>query len=590
MPANRPAALMLRALVILLLAVVVAGCSRGDQLRVMERSAAIKPIPLRAVVTDLDDQRERSYQDEKGLLNIPIFVLWINYYYDRHDEIYRNSTDPFPMLFAKRLAQRMEEAKVFESVAYHPPDALPPAGEYDVLIKGDLKRLQRRGWKTYYGLSLIGSVIARYLPLPSMSRWWDIEAELYMVDAYQGNPIGERQKIALQTDSEWISSYSSIGSVEGLQSGLMPALDQYVAAVWANSPPATDPSWVAIRTEGQRHLAKLRDEEEAARRGAPPEFRFLSPVEGDVFRTANVDLRWSITAPGGLKSALLSVNNRLVDLGISPLEMASPDTAPRNIAARQLTVPLQLGPNRLEALVTDHRGNNPPVFAMTITRLPAELRPANRYALLIATGREELRAGAADLQAALADPLVGQFPAERITAISQERLSSNGMRDLIGQFKNGPQNGDLTLIYLAGPGQWGSTPTIGDGQMTLAALIAELDNALATDDVVLLLDIDWSGDNTDGDDLGEIVPGMPARWVILTAQSRGGAAPVVDGRTAFSRCVVDVLRGTHAPDRRLTLEFFVDSVLAKMDEVAPQLRAKAYGQTFNRSFTLAERE
>lgn len=558
---------------------VLSGCGRSDRFRVMEQSPERGTIPLHAVVTDLDDQRERNIRDSTGLLRIPIIYLWITYYYDRHDETYPNSTDPFGELIAKELAARMREAKVFEKVTYAPADRLPDRGEYDVLITGDLNRLARRGWKSYYGLSILGQLFQRYVPTPHLSRWWDIDVNFRMQNGFDALSLGEPTEVTFQTSSQMQSTFANFGPVDDLKTKLTPVLDEFIAAIWEEQPSPTDPSWVAIRTEGLALLERERQEAERIRRGTPPTFNFISPADGEIVRNATAPLNWAVTSPGGLKQVTMVINNRAVDLGVNPISLAVDETAPRSLPARVTNVPLQLGENKLEVLLLDHRGNQT-TADMTLTRLPRELSPVNRYALLVGTDNEASRASVNHLSTVLTDPLVGQFDQASITTLSDERLNRGILEGVINTFGPRPLRGELALVHLAVAGNWADL-TLAGGTMTLNEVIESLQRSLATDDVILLLDIDWSGEGPDTR-LEDRLESLPIGWVVFTATS-GGGQEVRDGVSRLAVEFSDVMTSREGP-RSLTLETMLDTLRGRIGG-----NSAVFGR-YNPNLVMLERE
>ncbi|MCC5876971.1 MAG: hypothetical protein JJU11_12190 [Candidatus Sumerlaeia bacterium] len=547
-------------LLFFLMAIALIGCGRSDRFRVMDQSPGRGSIPLHAVVTDLDDQRERTVRDDTGLLRIPIIYLWITYHYDRHDDVYSNSTDPFNELVAKELAARLRDAKVFEKVTYVPSDRLPERGEYDVLVTGELNRLTRRGWKSYYGLSIAGQLIQRYIPFPHLSRWWDIEANFELRNAYDGVRLGEPTKVEYQTSSQLQSTFANFGPVDDLKTKLTPVLDELVNAIWEDHPSADDPSWASLRTEGVALLERERLEAERMRRGTPPTMNFISPSDGEIIRSGSVPLNWAITAPGGLKQITLVVNNQAIDAGVSPISLAVEETAPRSLPARNTDIPLQMGENKIEVLLLDHRGNQT-TAEMKLVRHPRSLHPPNRHALLVGTDSSEAIASVSRLREVLTDPLLGQFDDANITTLSDERLNRGVFEGVIGNFGPRPLRGDLAFIHLAAAGNWENL-TIAGGNMPLGDLVDVLNRSLATDDVVLLLDIDWEGDQPDTR-LEQRLESLPIGWVILSANGAGERQRHQDGVTLLAHELDSLFTRRDGP-ATVTLEAMLDSLMGEI--------------------------
>lgn len=547
-------------LLFLLMAFALVGCGRSDRFRVLDQSPARGSIPLHAVVTDLDDQRERTVRDNTGLLRIPILYLWITYHYDRHDDVYSNSTDPFNELVAKELAARLREAGVFEKVTYAPSDRIPERGEYDVLITGELNKLTRRGWKSYYGLSIAGQLIQRYIPFPHLSRWWDIEASFELRNGYDGLRLGEPVEVEYHTSSQLQSTFANFGPVDDLKTKLTPVLDEFVASIWEDHPSAESAAWAALRADGLALLDREREEAERLRRGTPPTMNFISPSEGEVVRTPSVPLNWAVTAPGGLKQITLVVNNQAIDTGVSPISMAVDETAPRSLPARNTEIPLQMGENRIEVLLVDHRGNQT-TAEMVVVRHPRSLHPLNRHALLVGTDSAEARASVERLRSVLNDPLVGQFEDGNITVLSDERMNRGVLEGVIGTFGPRPLRGELALIHIAASGSWENL-TIAGGNLPLVDLIDTLNRSLATDDVVLLLDIDWDGDEPDTR-LEQRLESLPIGWVVLSATGAGESHRHEDGLTLLAHEMESLLTTREGPST-VTLEAMLDSLMAEI--------------------------
>lgn len=573
-------------MVLIGLVLALAACGGSNKYRVMERKTQFTKIPMRVIVTDLDDKRPFEQASNAGITMIPIFGLWGGYFQDRHDDFFAGVTVPFRQTLAKQMAKRLADAGVFDEVRYVAPDAVPPRGEYDLMVTGTLKKLQSRGSYTRYGLSFLGDLLWE-LGLPKFNRRWVIEADFRMLDGYTNEQIGKDKEVAYSTSRKWFTTYFNRGRTTDLERKTPPVYDEYIDWVWESLPKGDDNYWVELRKDGQVKLAQAKLADEMAKKGTPPTFSFLAPTEGARVRGAMADLRWSITAPGGLKSIMLVVNNQPVTLPIDMLSLANAESAPKSIAAQDIKVPVKMGSNKLEALVIDHRGNETRATS-TLTRIPAELTPPQRHALLIGTGSSAAQEGVARMKEVLVDPLIGQFEDQSVVTLAKESLTRSDFDAAIRSFGNKPLAGNLALIHISADGDW-TNLTIGDGSLSLNDAVATIASSLATNEVVLMLDINWKGSGGDGD-IASRIANLPGRWAVLAAQPNGEQSVTVSGKALFSEAFAATLRGPEGSTARLTLERMLDAmILALEDGSGGKLKPQVYGR-YNPSISMAERE
>lgn len=544
----------MRTMPLFLLAVIVAsfisGCGRSDKFRIMERKTAEETIPLTALVLEFEDVRpfERSFN--ATLSNIPIIGIKGGFSHDRHDEIYSGSTTPFSEMLPKALVERLSESGTFSKVMYSPRNEMPEAGSYDIIIEGKINELQSRGAIIKYGFSKFADLLW-YLGLPSMTRRWVIDVEYKVLDGYTLEPIAQPLDAELETKHTYFTRYYTRAKVKDLKNDIDPIYDELIAHIWEETPSGGDVYWANLREEGQGMLAEARRRQQEIERGAPPVFQFLAPPDESVVRDDSVSLRWRIDAPGGLRSAALASNNQPIDLGLDVLSLSDSATAPKSIPARALSIPLQLGENTLTAQVADHRGNDPQRVSITVTRLPREVRPVERYALLISTqaagGSESLE----DIEAVLSNQMLGQFVDDNVYTRTPASLDASEMEAALRDFASKPLAGNLALVYIRAEGDYEAL-TIGDG-VSLEGFIDDFQRRLATDQVVLLLDIDWSGGP--GGPVNERMANLPQRWAVLATTPNGEAS----SDSVLADAIVEVMEGD-GTTRRLTLQRFLDSV------------------------------
>jgi hypothetical protein len=568
-----------------ILAVALTGCSTSDKYRVMQRRGSEGTIPVKAAVTDFEDARGRSERYHRGTAYIPLNLYGGYFFYDRHDAKYPTQTQPFPTLLADRTAARLQEAAVFESTTRVASPGAVSLGEADVLVEGRINKLRTTGRLHYWGLSIFGDLL-HYLGVPAFHRRWHLDVEYQLVDAYTGNPIGEPIRATLVTPRRFMSKYSNRGEITDLEKQITPAFDALVAHIWEKLPNEQATEWAQLKQRG-RDMIEARDREAAAAvEGRRPRFRFLAPTDGDTVRGASTTVRWDAVAPARLKSAVLVVNNEVVNLGVNPLDLMSAASAPTELQARTVEVPIKMGSNRLEALVEDHLGDQTRA-SLNLVRLPQLLTPPSRHALLIGAGSDAAAKSVDTIAQVLTDPLIGQFPADRVTALKSS-TTINNVTESLANFGGTPRLGDLVFIYLATDGTWSDLSILG-GTIQLDDFIRSAAQSLATTTVVMVADINWDTTSTDGRDLySRIESVVPAGWAIMTPQSTGGAAAVRDGERALAVHLAETMRSGLPGRPRITVENLLDQLL-----VAPRAGDAIQPATFGRytqNNTMVERE
>ncbi|MCC6546839.1 hypothetical protein IT570_06680 [Candidatus Sumerlaeota bacterium] len=568
----------------LLLAFVLAGCGGSNPYKVMQRKGEFGTVPVRVIVTDFEDKRPFNQESNVGVTMIPIFGLWGGYSQDRHDDFY--GITPFKRTMAKQLADRLKEAGTFQDVKYVPPDAIPPKGDYDVQIQGTLLKVQSRGSFTRYGVSILGDILWE-LGLPKFNRRWVIDAEYRLVDGYTGEQIGDTKQVSAATSRKWFTTYFNRGRASDLERKTDAAYDGMIDWVWTSQPKADDVYWAELKKKGELKLAEERLAAEQAKKGTPPTFTFLSPTANSALRGASADVRWAITAPGGLKSVVLAANNSPVTLPVDVLSMQNAETAPKSIAAQDVRVPLKLGANKVEAMVIDHRGNETRA-AIELTRLPSELTPARRFALVIGAGSAEAKASTDDIKGVLVDPLLGQFPEKNVQVVALDTLTKDELAKAAKQFGAEPLSGNLAFIFLATKGDW-ETLKLGDGSVTLNELVSTITSSLATKEVVLIADINWTGKSSQGD-LASRLPELPATWAFFTSQPNGEATVVKGGKLLTAESLVETFRGKDGSTARLTLERLFDALIVSIEDGSNGQLKPAVSGRFNPSISVVERE
>ena len=231
----------------------------------------------------------------------------------------------------------------------------------------------------------------------------------------------------------------------------------------------------------------------------------------------------------------------------------------------------------IEAVAMDHN-NNVTELGMTVYRLPKEVRPVDRYALLIGAGSDEASANVDELRKIFANPYLGQMSEGDVVAKKFEDLTAGNLDTTISEFARMPRAGELAFVYIAAPANTSEAGLGSGGEVSLRDLQRSLEQGLATNRIVLRLDLDW---DTASEDL-EVVEEMgtvPASWGVLTSAEFATPSMESNGRTLFGDALVRALRGDEADFSTLTIERLFDQVL---NTVATESGEKAIPDTDGR--------
>jgi len=559
-----------------------AGCGGGNKFRVMQNKSQHQSIPVRAIVTDFVDERGFKVEASSGLIMVPL-VPYSPYRYERYDELFKGSVDPFRSSLAKEFSDRLAQVGLFESVQYAPDGAKPERGEYDVEIRTRMIKLDGKGAKTRFGLSFIGDIFW-YLGIPYYSRRWDMDMEMQLVNGYTGEPIGEPIRSSAKSSRRLYTIYGNLSTFKDLYSKSEVLWDGFIDSTWNHAEPPDSRLWAAIPEEGARILAAEARENQQIRQGSPPVFSLQSPTDNASVRGDRTTIRWSATSPGRLKQAVMTVNNQPVELGLKAIELADPDTAPLAVPATELSVNLNLGPNKIETLLIDHRGNKT-TGSFTINRIPGELFPATRRALLIGGDADWARTSVDRLASTLANPMLGQFPSNSVTAVSNASLTQDALLGSVAKFGATLKSGELALIYIAGTGD-GSTLKLAGG-LSLDDLVRSVRSSLPTDEVIFMLDVDWSGDGG-SDSISDRVDGIPSRWAFVTSSDKAAATTTKGGMSAFADAIIATMEGRTNKEVRVSLERLLDETVSATQSSGGE--APGVTGRFNTSITMVQRD
>jgi hypothetical protein len=554
-----------KGLLLLLVVTWMAGCG-GNSYRVMERKSEHPTIPLKVMLRAFDEQRDREMESGINVAMIPLFLFGRSHY-DRHDEHF-SDTEPFPTGFPRLFAAHLNKVGVFESADYFTEKKLPRRGDYDLEIRGVLHVVRSRGSYWRYGLSYLGDVLW-YFGFPRIWRKWEVEVSFQLYDAHRKEPLEEPFVAKMKTGSTAYTIYGNRRKANDLLDDIDEIWDQYIDHLWATQPRGDDSRWVQLREKGLILVAQ-------ENRGVPPALTILEPRDMAKIRGETTDIRWSATAPEGIRSLQLSMNDTPLPSGLDEKEFDDPKLAPRAIDPQIVTVQLNhLGINRFRLIAEDHR-NNREEAELRIHRLPKALQPAVRHGLLIGMDSPVARQGVGELAAVLGNPSYGQFEPQSLQVYTSETLTQADFDESIRKLASQTTAGDLVWIYIAAPGS-SAELTLGAKQIPLAPLVQQLQRSIVADNVILMLDIAWDIPSSDWlDRMGD----LPVRWAVLGTQSRER-----EGVTLLSRLLCEAMTATDRERSRLTLEKLLDICLDHLPaQDNPVLRGR-----FDPAITMVER-
>lgn len=558
--------LALRFLVLIgALAFTFACGARGSRYSSPKVPSGTTQLPVRVLVTPFEDSR--GYEQEPARIkSAPPFAFYRSFKFERPDQAYTESAKSFAERGAEELAADLQASGLFQKVTYAKNDKMPAKGEYDLHLRGELSETTQRGGIYLYGLVLPLGIyfydVAWYIGLPRASRHYTVKTKMQWYNGYDDTPIGDPVESAYKSPGKTFWVYGSEGKLNDLSTRLKPSWNDLVSYTDGKLPKGSESYWAELKSGGEAHLAAVAREAEFIRKGSPATFQFLSPSNGSNVRSPRVDVTWSVSAPNALKSASLTNNGRPVDLSLPNL--ADEVTAPRSVSSRVVTVALDLGTNVLDAKVADWRGNETEA-ELSITRLPAALRPEARHALIVGAGSAEAEATARALDGVLSDPLAGQFEARRVTVVADASFDGARLREALTSFGRGPVRGELAFVYIAAPAD-AETMAIGSGASAVPVkeVVETLRRNLATDDVFVVLDLDWNASKDA--DIADQLRDAPSRWGLALSNSAPAPAARKAGKFLYGAELAAAL-ADRSGSGALTIERLLDTL---NDAVAQQ--------------------
>ncbi len=584
-------------LMVLASLLLLTACGTSSKYKVVKVDSTHPTIPMRVLVTELKD--DRGFEMKTAQVKAaPPFSFFRHYQFSRPDEVYSSAIEPFPSLVARELADALSQSGQFERVQFARSDELPEPGSYDLLLKGTLIDTSAKGSVYLYGLALPFGFhfydVVWFLGVPKLSRHYDITAEFQWYDGYHaGNSeykIGKPIRTKFTTSSKLFTQYAEEGQMEDFKLKITPAFNDVITQSQSGLPSGDDTYWADLRTDGENYLAKLKREAEDIKKGALPTFSFLSPANGTIIRQSEAMVQWNASAPNNLQKLHVFVNQREVNTGIDAMTLVDERSAPQSISTRETAVKLDMGDNLLRAKIIDWRDNETNA-ELRIKRLPAELSPARRYAYLVGAGSSEASATVEALKGALVDPYVGQFEASSIST-----YTNSGTFDLktfesdLDNFTRKPLAGDLAMICIAAPGD-AATMSIGTGesQLAISSLLDMLSRSLATEDVLIILDLDWNASDTSKEILSSI-ENAPPRWALATSTTTPVPAMKSGGKQLYGMELIDSLNNKNRSVSKLTLERLFDELFEKVSDASNSKIEPDVTGRFNPNITMVTYE
>lgn len=576
----------------LLLSCVMAfliGCGGGSKYNVPTASPEQKR-PTRVFVPSFDDDRE--FVREAAKIGAATPLTWSRkYLFTRPDEAFGSAVEPFPQLLAKLVAEDLEKNSYFEQVFFAADDEIPDPGTYDVILNGNLKQSSSSGrGYTYFLVFPLGLSIYDFawtLGLPKYSRKYDIEVEYQWLNGYTYEPISDPINIEYRTSSKFFTQYVNETKMEDLRKKFKQSTRELVEALPEQLPSAKDSYWADMRLEGQKYLAELERQQMLIERGTPPTFTLLDPVENAQIRGSITDIQWSVTSPNGLRNFTLTLNGSTISVPVNNVAMSNEATAPRSIPAQLSQVRLKMGENVILAKCEDWRDNTTQE-SITVYRLPQELTPVQRHALLISADTGAAEKSLTDLSKALTDPYIGQFENSNVEQVKNPS-SYDALRNELNQFGAQIISGQLALIVVTGKADAATNSIIlGSEKVSINDFLVMCRESIATDEAVILFDLDWNSETSDR--VLTDLPQIPIRWAVATSAQTHAPNISTNGRTLYVDTLIKTLSDTSRDENVLTLERAFDIVAVDVKiESNDQLKPRIEGR-YDPNMTLAAYE
>lgn len=537
---------------------LLVGCAGGGKYRIPEAVPETQKRPTRVLVLPFEDNRE-YVRNAAALSAAPPLSFSVKYKFSRPDEAFGGAVKPFPELLPAQVAKDLGENGYFDEVFYAGPNDVVEPGTYDLALQGTLKEAQSRGVAYTYGLVLpLGFSmydVAWFVGLPKFSRRYDFDVSYQWYDGYTNEPVGQPIEIDYTSSAKQFTTYVNESKMDDLGVKFRQGTKTLVEATDQMLPKPREQYWTSLRENGQVYLAELQRRQQQIERGTPPTFTLLAPVENSPVREAQTSLQWSVTAPNGLKSLDILLNGQPIQTGVTPVSVRTAESAPRSIPARENRVDLAIGSNTLKATVTDWR-NNTTEENLIITRYPKALTPEKRNALILAADLSTQRS-AKTLQSVLADPYTGQFPSNAVTL--QTNLSSAAdFQTAVSNFSGNIVSGELAMIHLMAKANTATSSIIlSGGEMPVKDFMALCAESLATDEVIIILDLDWNAEGKTK--ILDSIPTMPARWAIVAANATPRPTAKNNGGFVYTESFASTLKDSKA-EGRLSLERLFDMI------------------------------
>ncbi|MGF1573019.1 MAG: hypothetical protein ACFCU1_08095 [Sumerlaeia bacterium] len=556
---------------------VTIGCGGGSRYRVPDANPETQKRPTRVMVFPFEDNRE-YVRNAAALSSAPPLSFSVKYKFSRPDEAFSGAVKPFPQLLPSQVAKDLSDTGYFDQVFFAGADEVIEPGTYDLALQGTLNEAQSRGVAYTYGLVLPLGLsmydVAWFVGLPKFSRRYDFNVSYQWYDGYTNEPVGEPILIDYTSTAKQFTTYTNESKMEDLGVKFRQATKELVDATDIMLPKPQERYWAEMRESGMVYLAELERRQQQIERGTPPTFTLLTPVENAVIRSVQTPVQWSVAAPNGLKSIEITLNGQPLQTGVTPVSIRTEQTAPRSIPARENTVALNLGVNQLRAVVTDWR-NNTTEETLTVMRYPTALTPESRNALILAADLTTQRS-ATNLKNVLIDPFAGQFSQQDVQ-LETNLSTANDLRSAVSNFSGNIVSGELAVIHLLGKANTANNSIVlSGGEMPLQDFMALCAESLATDEVIIVLDLDWNAEGSTK--VLDSIPEMPNRWALVAASQFPRPTIKNNGGFVYTESLASSLKDSKS-EGRLSLErlFDIISVDVEIDsesKMKPEVRGR----------------